>query len=282
MGGFIKNLIIDSFKGFDSMIIGAQNVLTQTNDSVWDNILQLSNILKPFCYTIIGICLLIEIAQVASKVDVMKWEHGLKVLVKMVLAKVCIDIAPVFLKACYMQAALWISSIGAGSNANLGTIAGQAIEPHLNELGGIFDQILLIAILGIVILAIKICGMLVTCVAYGRMFEIYVYLAVSPLPCAFFPLGDGSGGGFSRVTGRFFKSFAAVCLQGVMIVVCMKIFNVIMSNAFIEMIQAAASGNSEGAAVIADLNFTMLMAAVVLLMSVFKCGTWAKSILDAM
>ena len=128
--------VISAFKGFDTMLTSAQGVLTQTNDSVWNNVLVLSDVLKPFCYTIIGICLLIEIAQVASKVDIIKWEHGLKVLVKMVLAKVCIDIAPTFLKACYIQAAEWINSIGAGANTNFGTSLSSQIEPLLkNDIG---------------------------------------------------------------------------------------------------------------------------------------------------
>ena len=107
MGGLketLLNLIKSAMNGFDSMVSNAQDVLTggafDTN-SVWSSVLSLSNALKPFCYVVIGICLLIEIAQVAAKVDIIKWEHGLKLCVKMVFAKLCIDIAPTFLRACY-------------------------------------------------------------------------------------------------------------------------------------------------------------------------------------
>ena len=114
------------------------------------------------------------------------------------------------------------------------------------------------------------------------MFELYVYLAVSPLPCAFFPLGDGNGGGFSRVTGKFFKSFAAVCLQGVMIILCMRIFNLIIGGTLNEMVQNAINSGAEPSIIVGDLCYVMLLGAIVLLMSIFKCGTWAKGILDAM
>lgn len=274
--------VISAFKGFDTMLGSAQNVLTQSNDSVWNSVLTIADVLKPFCYTIIGICLLIEIAQVAAKVDIIKWEHGLKVLVKMVLAKVCIDIAPTILQACYMQAASWINSIGAGTNTNFGSSMSSQIEPLLKNVTGAGNILALFVASIIVIVAIKVCGLLIQVIAFGRMFELYVYLAVSPLPCAFFPLGDGSGGGFSRVTGKFFKSFAAVCLQGVMIVVCMRVFNMIIGGTLNEMIQAAISSGSEPSIIVGDLCYVMLLGAIVLLMSIVKCGTWAKGILDAM
>lgn len=274
--------IISTFKGFDTMIGSAQNVLTQTNDSVWNSVLSLSDVLKPFCYTIIGICLLIELAQVASKVDIVKWEHGLKILVKMVLAKVCIDVAPTFLRACYIQAASWINSLGVGTNTNFGSSLSAQIEPLLKDVSGAGTILALFLASAIVVVAIKVCGLLIQVIAFGRMFELYVYLAVSPLPCAFFPLGDGSGGGFSRVTGKFFKSFAAVCLQGVMIVLCMRIFNMIIGGALNEMIQNAIMSGSEASIIVGDLIYVMLLGAIVLLMSVVRCGSWAKAILDAM
>ena len=66
MGGLketLLNLIKSAMNGFDSMVSNAQNVLTggafDTN-SVWSSVLNLSNALKPFCYVVIGICLLSE------------------------------------------------------------------------------------------------------------------------------------------------------------------------------------------------------------------------------
>lgn len=278
----LLDMILSSLNGFDSMVSDAQNVLTAPVDSVWNSVLTLTNVLKPFCYTIIGICLLIEMANVMMKVDLLKWEHGLKMAVKMVLAKVCIDIAPTFLRACYAQAADWIQSVSSqGADTNLGATLSPQMEGLMDEISGLGSVLGLFGSLIIVVIAIKICGLLVQVVAYGRMFELYVYLAVSPVPCAFFPLGDGNGGGFSRVTGRFFKSFAAVCLQGVMMILCMRIFNMIIGNAFNELIDQAINSGAGEAVVVSDLCYTMLLGSIVLVMSVFKCGGWAKNILDA-
>ena len=281
----LLNLIKSAMNGFDSTVSSAQDVLTgglfDTN-AVWSSVLALSNALKPFCYVVIGICLLIEIAQVAAKVDIIKWEHGLKLCVKMVFAKLCIDIAPTFLRACYNQASLWIASaMTAGSYTNLGSLMTTEVETQISSISGIWSVIGLLASCLLLSMAVKICGLLIQVIAFGRMFELYVLLAVSPLPCAFFPLGDGSGGGMSRITQKFFKNFIAVCLQGVMIIVSIRIFYMIVGTALTALITAATAG-SDPTTVVTDLCYTMLLAGLVLVMAVAKCGTWAKSIMDAM
>lgn len=281
----LLNLIKSAMNGFDSTVSSAQDVLTgglfDTN-AVWSSVLALSNALKPFCYVVIGICLLIEIAQVAAKVDIIKWEHGLKLCVKMVFAKLCIDIAPTFLRACYNQASLWISSaMSVGGYTNLGSLMTTEVETQISSISGIWSVIGLLASCLLLSMAIKICGLLIQVIAFGRMFELYVLLAVSPLPCAFFPLGDGSGGGMSRITQKFFKNFIAVCLLGVMIIISIRIFYMIVGTALTSLI-TSASGGSDPTTVVTDLCYVMLLAGIVLVMAVAKCGSWAKSIMDAM
>jgi membrane protein len=288
MGGLketLLNLIKSAMNGFDSTVSSAQDVLTgglfDTN-AVWSSVLALSNALKPFCYVVIGICLLIEIAQVAAKVDIIKWEHGLKLCVKMVFAKLCIDIAPTFLRACYNQASLWISSaMSVGGYTNLGSLMTTEVETQISSISGIWSVIGLLASCLLLSMAVKICGLLIQVIAFGRMFELYLLLAVSPLPCAFFPLGDGSGGGMSRITQKFFKNFIAVCLQGVMIIISIRIFYMIVGTALTSLI-TSASGGSDPTTVVTDLCYVMLLAGIVLVMAVAKCGSWAKSIMDAM
>lgn len=281
----LLNLIKSAMNGFDSTVSSAQDVLTgglfDTN-AVWSSVLALSNALKPFCYVVIGICLLIEIAQVAAKVDIIKWEHGLKLCVKMVFAKLCIDVAPTFLRACYNQASLWISSaMSVGGYTNLGSLMTTEVETQISSISGIWSVIGLLASCLLLSMAVKICGLLIQVIAFGRMFELYVLLAVSPLPCAFFPLGDGSGGGMSRITQKFFKNFIAVCLQGVMIIINIRIFYMIVGTTLTSLI-TSASGGSDPTTVVTDLCYVMLLAGIVLVMAVAKCGSWAKSIMDAM
>lgn len=198
----------------------------------------------------------------------------------MVLAKVCIDIAPTFLQACYAQAQDWITGLSSGGST-LGSQTIGYLTPLVGNVSGFGNILGMFLSTFIVLMAIKICGLMVQVIAYGRMFELYVYLVVSPLPCAFFPLGNGDGGGVSRITSKFFKSFVAVCLQGVMMVIVIRLFDVIIGGAIATTLTGIAGGADPNAA-ITDLVYTMLLGAIALVMAIVKCGSWAKGILDAM
>ena len=280
----LKDHIISSFGSFTDLINESKTILTGNGVSwindAWTLVEGICDILNPFCQSIIALCLLIELAQTVMKVDVLKWENGLKVCIKMVLSKVCITVAPTFLKACYQQACEWIGSIGASTGAlsNIITELQQSATDYLASVDGLGSILGLYISVSFVVIAIKICGLLMKVIAFGRMFEILVYIAISPLPCAFFPLGDGTGGGISRITQKYFKSFIAVCLQGVMMILCIQIYNSIIASVLIANTDAA----NAAAANVSELCYTMLMGAIVLVMSVARCGTWAKSIIDAM
>jgi hypothetical protein len=112
------------------------------------------------------------------------------------------------------------------------------------------------------------------------MFELYVYLAVSSVPLAFFLLGNGDGTGFSRISMKFLRAFAAVCMQGVMMLICLRAFGIIMTEVIVSGAEDALLDSNASAAV-SQLAYTMLLGAIVLVMSVVKCGSWAKAIMDA-
>lgn len=285
MDGLKESLIeltTSTITSFDTIVVETQGILTTEWGAAWSAAIGLSNALKPFCLIIIAICILIELAQVASKVDIIKWEHGLKVAVKLVLARVCIDIAPTFLRACYNQANIWIrdaTSVG-GSLTNVASTLATVIQDKIGSRNALLEIMVVYVGIWLLSVLVKGCSLLIQVIAYGRMFELYVLLAVSPLPCAFFPLGDGTGGGVSRITQKYFKSFIAVCLQGVMIILCLRIFNIIFGNTLTTMIGAAVG--QEGGIAVMDILWSLLMGDIVLFMSVSRCGSWAKSIIDAM
>lgn len=279
---FIGSILYSSLVIFDEMVVKCGELLTKDLDK-WDFILALSEPLKPFCYTIIAICLLIELAQTAMKVDLLKWEHGLKIAVKMVLSKVCIDTAPKLLKAMYYQGVEWTKAYTAEEFKLAGTINNEMIAwiNNLNGWGNIYGIFALALLIGISLL---ICGLIIMVIAYGRMIEIYVYLAISPIPCAFFPLED-AGGGISRITTKYFKNFAAICLHSVIMIICIHLFGVIVKDAIKdyvkELVKAYNLDVFPQIFSIIKMFFVIVLGAIVLVMSVVKSSSWAKSIFDA-
>jgi len=289
---FFVMLMQSAFISLDERVTDSIEKLTclttSGDDSQWGQMLKLSESLIPFCNTIICICFLIELCQVAQKVDMLKWEMALKMGVKYALSVEFISIAPTFLRACYLQANSWLSSMGAASTSyTVGVSAYDKIGSLAENVTGLGNAFGLMGTAAIVLLAIQICGIMVQVIAYGRMFEICVYLVISPLPCAFFPLGNGNGEGFSRITMRFLRSFAAVCLQGVMMLIVIQVFDTLLTGTMNEIMTAAADAYAASATPEVALEqctnaiFVMLMGAVAMVMSITKCNSWAKSILDA-
>jgi hypothetical protein len=64
---------------------------------------------------------------------------------------------------------------------------------------------------------------------YSRIFKIFMYTAVAPIPLASF-----AGEGTSQVGRSFLKSYAGVCLQGVVIILACIIYSVLMENPTID------------------------------------------------
>jgi hypothetical protein len=226
----------------------------------------ISDIIKPIALTIISIIFLIEFLKITIKMDILKWEYGLRIFFKLVFAKVAIDISFSLLTAIYATAAEWIQGAGA-VNSTLGATVSSAINKLIINMTW-YEALGLVSTMGISFLAIWISGILIVVVAYARMFELYVYIAIAPLPCAFLPLEE------SRIAKKYFLSFAGVCLQGLFIIISIKLYQAICSDVLIDAINNSAT--------LADIAYNMLLGSLVLVMAVVKSGTWAKNIMDAM
>jgi hypothetical protein len=256
--------------------------LSLGGENLFDRAVNLSEILRPFALTFIGICLLYELGSVAMKMDMVKWEMVLRVLVKLGISRAFIDLAPNLLRAIYSQTASWIEQ--AANSAMGGTDADKQLDEQLKNINvlfenfsGLWNAIALMIGSMIIIVAVLACGLIIQMMAYGRIFELCVYIAIAPIPCAFLPLGNGDGTGWSRITAKFFRGFAAVCLQGFMMILCLKVFGLLLE----AVIASGAAMEGEGIIKILGFLFMMLMPCIALVMAITKCSGWAKSILDA-
>lgn len=120
----------------------------------------------------------------------------------------------------------------------------------------------------IIWLLFKFSSMLITVVVIGRMVEIYIYTAIAAVPIA--TLG---GGDLGMIGKNFLKSFAAVCVQGVLIYIAMSMFGTLAVS--------IPNGGLAGGDVTGVL-FQCLLYSFVLVMAVFSSGRLAKSICNAM
>ena len=276
----LYDFIVAAFVTFDEMVWNSADTLAG-DLTQWDYVLnKFANVLSPACNTILALCLMIELVQTLQKSDIMKWEYALKTGVKIVLARVCLDSAPILLKACYLQAQEWIIGIDRISTWQTTLAVDGLYYPIMNTSG--FESLGVFMMCFIFPLAIAICGLIVQVVAIGRIFEIYVYLAVSPVPMAFLPLGTGTDGIASRITLKFLKTFIAACLQGVMMMIVLRIFGTVMKGIIESLSDSILENGISSTSDITDFLFISLLSCIALVMSVLKSGQWAKNVIDAM
>lgn len=290
---FVENME-NAFTSFDTSVQKAQSALNgfagmtvgTSGATAWNALSTLSGVLTAFCDVLLAIFFMLEIISIAQRVDTIKWESVIKLCVKYAFTVEIISMSSTVLWAIYSKASSWITDLG--DKANIGAISVgsdmiRKIQENniLDNIDGLGDSLGLLMTSFIVVLAIKLCGLLVQIVAYGRMFEIAVYIVASPLPFAFFPRGTG-GEGISRVTTKFLRNFAAVCLQGVMMLIVFFVFNILLQSELTSILTIGTGGTTASAsAQVTEALYGMLLASVALVMGLFKCSGWAKSILDA-
>lgn len=92
----------------------------------------------------------------------------------------------------------------------------------------------------------------------GRLFEIIVYTVISPIPLATF-----AGEGWHDSAKAFIKSYAAVCLQGLVVIVMFYAFSQV----------AALLGGTD--------TMGITITALALALGVAKSGQWARQAVGA-
>lgn len=133
------------------------------------------------------------------------------------------------------------------------TLEGMDIGPLL----GLFMQSLIIG------LTMKILGIVIFVIAYGRMLEIYMLTSLAPIPVATLTNRE-----FGQTGQNYIKSLLAVAFQGLLILVCVAIYAVLVQG-------IAVSGDPIGA-IWGTLGYTILLCFML-----FKTGSIAKSVFGA-
>ena len=111
-------------------------------------------------------------------------------------------------------------------------------------------------------IGVTILGGVIYVIVYGRIFEIILYWLVAPLPLATLPSNE-----YSQIAKNFFKSFAAVMLQGILMMICVAIYVAINWTLI-----------SDPTTVDYTYSWDLLWPMVILIFALTKTGTLAKHI----
>lgn len=178
--------------------------------------------------TAIGLALLVLFFVVgmtktcSSLTDIKRPEHALKLFIRFAIAKGVVTYGLELMMALFEIVQGMISTIM--SSAGLGTNSSLILPDEMVtaiEDCGFFESIPLWAVTLIGSLVITILSFIIIMTVYARFFKLYMYTAIAPVPLASF-----AGEPTQHIGKSFIKSYAAVCLEGVIILLACIIFSV--------------------------------------------------------
>ena len=155
-----------------------------------------------------------------------KPEHALKLFVRFALAKGVITYGLELMMALFRIVQGIVGTImgAAGFGSAEETVLPQEIITAVEDCG-FFESIPLWAVTLIGGLFVTVLSFIMIMSVYGRFFRLYLYTAIAPVPLSSFA-GEPS----QNVGKSFLKSYAAVCLEGAIIVLACIIFSVLASS----------------------------------------------------
>ena len=156
-----------------------------------------------------------------SFAEVKKPEVALKLFIRFAIAKGVVTYGLELMIALFNIVQGLISSImtAAGMGTATRTVLPSTIVTAIEDCG-FFESIPLWAVTLIGGLFITILSFIMILTVYGRFFKLYIYTAIAPVPLSTFA-GEPS----QQVGKSFIKSYAAVCLEGAVIVLACVIFS---------------------------------------------------------
>ena len=189
----------------------------------------------------------------SSVADLKRPEHALKLFVRFALAKAAVTYGLDLMLAVFRIVQGMVSTIitRSGLSGSTGTTLPQEIIDKINDVG-FWDSIPLWAVTLLGGLFITVLSFIMILTVYSRMFKLYMYTAIAPVPLSSF-----AGEPTSNVGKNFLRSYAGVCLEGAIIALACIIFSVFASSP--PVVDPNAAPASMVWSYIGELIFNMLI-----------------------
>ncbi|NSW91584.1 MAG: hypothetical protein HPY74_13085 [Firmicutes bacterium] len=232
----------------------AQSPTEFKGGGIWNVIVNIHGALQAVGLALLVLFFVIGVVKTCgSFVEVKRPEHALKLFIRFALAKGVVTYGLELMMALFNIVQGIISTIMRSSG--LGT-ATQTVLPdtivQAIQNCGFFESIPLWAVTLIGGLFITVFSFIMILTVYGRFFKLYLYTAIAPVPLASFA-GEPS----QSIGKAFLKGYAAVCLEGAIIVLACVIFSIFASSP--PVVDTSASAVTMVWSYVGELIFNMLV-----------------------
>ena len=207
-------------------------ILTQSRENfkgggIWQVIVQIHGALQAIGYALLVLFFVVGVVKTCgSFTEVKRPEHALKIFIRFAIAKGVVTYGLELMMALFniIQGVTSTIMQTAGFGSTEDTVLPDEIIEAVEDCG-FFESIPLWAVTLIGGLFITVLSFIMIMSVYGRFFRLYLYTAIAPIPLSSF------AGEPSQNIGRsFLKSYAAVCLEGAIVVLACIIFSLFASS----------------------------------------------------
>ena len=244
---------------WNSKLADIWNLVTQTPETfkggaIWNVIKNIYGGMQAIGLALLVLFFVVGVMKTCgSLTEVKKPEHALKLFIRFAIAKIVVTYGMDLMMAIFkisqgiVSKIMTISKITSSTNSTLPTEMIKAIEDC-----GFFESIPLWAVTLIGGLVVTVLSFIMIMTVYGRFFKLYLYTALAPVPLSTF-----EGEPTQSVGKSFLKSYAAVCLEGVIIVLSCIIFSLFASSP--PVVDTSAAAVTQVWKYIGELVFNMLV-----------------------
>ena len=217
---------------WNSKLAEIWQILTQSPETfkgggIWQVIVQIHGALQAIGYALLVLFFVVGVVKTCgSFTEVKRPEHALKIFIRFAIAKGVVTYGLELMMALFniIQGVTSTIMQTAGFGSTEDTVLPDEIIEAVEDCG-FFESIPLWAVTLIGGLFITVLSFIMVMSVYGRFFRLYLYTAIAPIPLSSF------AGEPSQNIGRsFLKSYAAVCLEGAIVVLACIIFSLFASS----------------------------------------------------
>lgn len=254
----VQNLV-NALETWNSKLAEIWQIITQSPETfkggdIWNVIVSINGALQAIGYALLVLFFVVGVVKTCgSFVEVKKPEHALKLFIRFAIAKGVITYGLELMMALFeiIQGVMSTIMNAAGFGQPQQTVLPEEIVTAVEDCG-LFESIPLWAVTLIGGLFITVLSFIMIMSVYGRFFRLYLYTAIAPVPLASF-----AGEPTQNVGKSFMKSYAAVCLEGAVIVLACIIFSVFAASP--PVVDADAAAVTMVWSYIGELIFNMLV-----------------------
>ena len=194
---------------------------------IWNVILQINGALQAIGLALLVLFFLAGVVKTSANLgEIKRPEHALKLFLRFAIAKGVVTYGLELMMAIFTIVQGVISKIMVTSGvagASKTTLPQEMIDAI--EDCGFFESIPLWAVTLNGSLFVTVLSFIIILTVYGRFFKIFMYTAIAPIPLSTF-----AGQPTQNIGRSFLKGYAAVCLEGAIIVLACIIFSLFASS----------------------------------------------------